>query len=279
MRSVLTSSAALLSAALLAAAAPAADVKPAAAPAGPEVHRMLILNGPTASVHYFSAGLSPGDQAYLRDLERTENDAAYADDLAALRRTYVADELVNAPQRAVAQQGLYGKSITRDYEGYSTAAGWPGYGYGAYPYAYPYFTGYGGYGGVAGAAFSGSSSTINQSLAFGVGDEGALKTAMAPVIAGQANAEFAAAAGRAYTTALNHAASSEGLRTALNLNKGGVAAAGNEPARKVTLMLKGGDKVEGVITDEDADWITVDNGTDEVSVRKADVGRIDRHKK
>jgi len=276
MRSVLTSSAALLSAALFTAAASAADVKPAVAPAGPEVHRMVILNGPTASVHYFSAGLSAGDLAYLRDLERAENDAAYADDLTALRRTYVADELVNAPQRATVQQGLYGKSITRGYEDYATSVGY-GPGYYSYPYGYAgYFNGYaGGYG----SAFAGSSAEVNQSLAYGVGDEGVLKTAMAPVIAGQANADYAAAAGRAYTTAMNHAAASDGLRTALNLNRGGVVSAANETARKVTLTLKGGEKVEGTITNEDSDWITVDNGADEVSVRRADVARMDRHKK
>src|SRR5438067_397022 len=103
MRTVLSLAAALVSAALLAAAATAADVKPAAAPAGPEVHRMVIVNGPTTTVHYFSVGLSTSDQAALRDLERAENDAAYADDLQALRRQYVADELQLEPHRRTVQ--------------------------------------------------------------------------------------------------------------------------------------------------------------------------------
>jgi hypothetical protein len=269
MRTVLTSGAALLSAALLASAAAAADVKPAVAPAGPEVHRLVILNGPTATVHYFSAGVSPGDQAYLRELERAENDASYAEDLQALRRKYVADELALAPIRRAAQAGLYGRNITRTYEDYVGSAGyWPGY---AYPYAYPtYFTGYpGGY-----SSFASSSSVINQSLANGVGDEGALKTAMAQVIAGQATPEYTASTARAYTTALNRAAESEALRTALNLKADGTSV-GGEP---VTLVLKGGEKVQGTFRDEDADWITIQTGKspkNRTQIRKADVVRIE----
>jgi len=99
MRTARVLAAALASAALLAASGAAADVKPAAAPAGPEVHRMVIRNGPTTTVHYFSVGLSASDQAALRDLERAENDAAYADDLQALRRQYVTDELIVEPHR------------------------------------------------------------------------------------------------------------------------------------------------------------------------------------
>ena len=39
------------------------------------------------------------------------------------------------------------------------------------------------------------------------------------------------------------------------------------------MTLKGGDKVEGTVSDEDPDWITVDTATDQVTVRKADVSR------
>ncbi len=273
MRTVLTTVTAV---GLLASAVGAADVvKPAAASTVPEVHKMVILNGPTTTVHYFSVGLSISDETALRDLERAENDAAYADDLQALRRIYTADELLLAPYRAVVQQGLYGRSITRDYSRFLTGAGYGPGSYG-YPYSYgSYFNGYGAYM----PSFASSSSVVNQSLANGVGDEGALKTAMAPVIASQAGAEYGAAA-HAYTTAMNRVGDSESLRTAMNVNpRGGVVAAANVQTRRATLLLKSGEKVDGAVTHEDDDWVTVDNGTDEVSVRKADVVRIDRHKK
>ena len=277
MRIVLTQAAGVLLAGLLASSAPAADVRPAAAPAGPEVHRMIILNGPTQTVHYFSVGLSTGDQAALRDLESAENTADYAADLQSLRRQYVAQELALAPQRADVQRGLYGKSITRyyDYQGsVGYGPGYPGYLYGGYGYGYGYRYG-------TGAAFAGSSSTVNQSLANGVGDEGALKTAMAQVIAGQAGGEFTTQSARAYTAAYNRAAESDAVRTALGVNKGGVATAANEKPVHVTLTLKAGagNPVEGTILDEDAEWITVQTAADAVSVRRADVVRIDRHAK
>jgi hypothetical protein len=279
MRTVLThAAAAVLLAGLLAAPVRAADVRPAAAPAGPEVHQMVILNGPAHTVHYFSVGLSTYDQAALRDLERAENDASYAADLLALRRRYVADELYLEPRRAAIQAALYGQGITRTGSNFAAtnAFGLGGYGYGGYPY-YTYPGYYVSYPGVASGYVAGPSSTISQSLAYGVGDEGAIKTAMAPVIAAEAGPEYATTATRAYTNAVNRAAESEALRTALNYNPKGPAPAANATQR-VTLTLKDGGKVEGTVSDEDADWITVDNGTDQVSVRKADVTRMERHK-
>jgi len=282
MRSTLTRAAGFLSAFLLASAVQAADARPAAAPAEPDVLKMVILNGPTYTAHYFSVGLSASDQASLRDLERAENDAAYADDLQTLRRRYVADELALEPIRRAVQSGLYGTSISRSSTNYlADTAYWPGaYGtYGAYGYPMNYPGYFNGYPGAVASQFAGSSSTINQSLAYGVGDEGALKTTLAPVIAAQANADYALSSARAYTAALNRVGESDAMRTALNLNPRGVVAAANESARRVTLTLKAGDKVEGVVSDEDNDWITVDTATDQVSVRKADVSRIERHKK
>ena len=286
MRTVLTRAAGVLLAGLLASSAPAADVRPVAASSEPQVHRMVILNGPTQTVHYFSVGLSTSDQAALRDLESAENTADYAADLQAMRRQYVAEELLAAPQRAVVQQGLYGKSITRSYDNYLAAAGYgPGYYEGGYYGAGNPGYLYGGYGYGYGVntAFAGSSSSINQSLANGVGDEGALKTAMAPVIAGQANSEFGASAARAYKTALNRAGESDATRAALGMPKRGVETVdlslSKLPHATLTFKAGAGDKVDGVIVDEDDDWITVETATDEVSVRKAELARIDRHKK
>ena len=285
MRTVLTRAAGILLAGALASSVRAADVRPAAAPAGPEVHKMVILNGPTYTTHYFSVGLSTSDQAALRDLESAENNADYAADLQALRRQYVAQELVLSPHRAAVQQALYGRSVTRSNQdeisfGYGLGDGlgyWPGY---LNPYYGNGFFGYGGYGYGLGSGFANSSSTVSQSLAHGVGDEGALKTAMAPVIAAQANSEFATSAGRAYTAALYRAGDSEAMRTALGMPKRGVVTAGDVEPRHVLLTLKPGtgDKVEGNLVDEDADWITVATDTGDVSVRKADVVRIERRK-
>jgi len=286
MRTVLTRAAGMILAGALASSVQAADVRPAAAPVGPEVHKMVILNGPTYTAHYFSVGLSTSDQAALRDLESAENNADYAEDLQALRRQYVAEELTLAPHRAAVQQALYGESLNQSSNSEIAYGGYdPGYGSNYYPsYLNAGYGGYGyggyGYGYGVGSGFAGSSSSINQSLANGVGHEGALKTAMAPVIAGQANSDFATSAGRAYTAALNRAGESDAMRTALGMPKRGVVTAGDVEPRHVILTLKAGagDKVDGSLVDEDADWITVATATDEVSVRKADVVRIERRK-
>ena len=70
------------------------------------------------------------------------------------------------------------------------------------------------------------------------------------------------------------------MRTALGMPKRGVVTAGDVEPRHVLLTLKPGtgDKVEGNLVDEDADWITVATDTGDVSVRKADVVRIERRK-
>ena len=280
MRTIFTQAAGCLLAGVLASGVQAADVRPAVTGTGPEVHKMVILNGPTYTAHYFSAGLSDSDQATLRDLERAENDADYAQDLQTLRRQYVALELSQSANRAAVQQTLYGQNVTHSFD-YQTTGGYgPGY-YGGYNGGLGFAPGYlyGGYGyggGWGGTAFAGYSSSVNQSLANGVGDEGALKTALAPVIAGQANSEFAASAAHAYTTALNRAAGSDGLRTAMGMGRPGVGTPVAAPDH-VTLMLKGGEKVEGDLIDEDADWMTVHTLNDRVSVRRSEVTRIDHH--
>ena len=86
---------------------------PAAAPVGPEVHKMVILNGPTYTAHYFSAGLSDSDQAALRDLETRRKQRRLRPGPAILRRQYVAQELAQSANRAAVQQALYGRSVTR----------------------------------------------------------------------------------------------------------------------------------------------------------------------
>jgi hypothetical protein len=202
-----------------------------------KAHRMEINVGPNRTVHYFSKDAAPGDRAALRDMERAENEAAFADDLLALRRQYVANERLFEARRAEMQRRLYGIEMT----GFGGFAG-PAY-YG--PYGGYYGGGYGG--GYFGGVFPGGPVTTVQSLAIGVGYEGALKAEMARAIAAQAAPESASSASRAYDSALRPT---------------------------VTLTLKGGDKVEGKLMREDADWITVEAGKEETSVRKSEVVRV-----
>ena len=59
----------------------------------PASHRMVIYNGPSRSVHYFtSAEASQADQAKLREAERNENVAAMSDQLHGLLRQYLVNE-------------------------------------------------------------------------------------------------------------------------------------------------------------------------------------------
>ena len=88
--------------------------------------------------------------------------------------------------------------------------------------------------------------------------------------------EKAAAATRAYTTALARAGESDTLRAGLNLGKGPIRAVGTEKQRHVKLTFKDDKTLEGTLVDEDADWITVESGAETVGVRKADVTRISR---
>src|SRR5258708_2920134 len=67
-------------------------VKPAAQTTESGFHRMMIYNGSMPTSHYFATSGSAGEQAGLRDVERTENEAALADQLMALRRQYVTHE-------------------------------------------------------------------------------------------------------------------------------------------------------------------------------------------
>jgi len=240
------------------------------------VHRMVIYNGPNRSVRYFGDPGSVGESASLRDLERAENEVSYSDNLLALRQQYISDERGLEARRRVVQERLYGLSINS-----GSAAFYNGVNYPTYPtgfYGYPFYWG-GGYGYGGNTYGLSSSSQVNESLANGVGDEGRIKDALAHTIATQATPEYAVAAARGYDTALARAAESPNIRTALGMsNRGGVAPVGFDQPRKAVLTLKGGDKVEGTLVREDADWFVIDTGTDEVSVRKSDVVRVSKAK-
>jgi hypothetical protein len=94
------------------------------------VHTLTIISGPNRSIHYFSKSDSPSERAALRELERAENEANYADSLLALRQQYVTNERMMENRRNLVQMALYGlstESRTRiHYSATDTAVGEPG---------------------------------------------------------------------------------------------------------------------------------------------------------
>jgi len=252
-------------------------VKPAVKQEGPGgVHRMEIYNGPTRTVAYIYGGLSPSEESAVREMQRTENEAALADDLLALRREYVSSELALEARRRAVQGLLYGYANEASNTFTASSGGWVG-GYGGYPYlsAYPYANPYGYLPASYSASFSGS--TMN-SLAYGVGDEGVIKTAMARTIAGQATPEYASQANLAVQTAMARGSQSDSIRTAMGMTKKEpVAAAGFETTTAgadvvVTRTLDGkNEKVEGKMVREDKDWLVVDTKDGRRTIPKTQV--------
>jgi hypothetical protein len=232
-----------------------------------------VYDGPRRTVHYVAPGLSPGERSSLRDLARAENDAAYADDLLALKRRYVDSELLLEPYRRSVQQMLFGYNK----ESTSGLFGGGGYGGGFFPYAFanPYANGFSG---GFGSYFGGGTTSVSHTLATGVGYEGPLKDAMARTIASEATPEFSAATARGVDAAMGRAASSERLAKGLGVAKSEVTPAGATTTR-VILTLKSGDKVEGTPYGEDAEWFKVETSNGVVSVRKSDVTRVEERKK
>jgi hypothetical protein len=205
-------------------AASAAWAQPADKPAddGRGVHRMEIFNGPVRTVHYiYGPGLAPNEAAAVRDLERAENGVALADELQQLRFEYVRNEREMERYRHHIQMLLYGYSSETSGNplnllggswGGSAWGGWyyPGYGLtGPYAAAYPFVgPGWGGYGGTA-----------SNSLAWGMGDEGVIKNAVAGTLVDVARPDYAVRASATYNAALAHASQYESVRSALGLKQ------------------------------------------------------------
>jgi hypothetical protein len=251
-------------------------------------HKMEIYNGPYRTVSYLSG--SPREQATLNDLGRAENEMSYLDNLDALRRQYVADERTLEPRRSYVQGELYSGLLSL-YNGYDALAGYgygPGDAYGpfyayynypyGYGYGYPY--GYGAYGWTPalGGAPSGS---VTPNLGYGMGDEGRLKDAFAPVIAQQAaSPEYRQSVARAYAAALNQV--DDSIRKPLKIPPKSETRppVPDEAARAkgtTMLTLKNGEKIEGKMT-EDGDWYVVDTGKMKTRIRKSEVVRMDEMK-
>jgi hypothetical protein len=272
---------------LLAASPVLAQVKdkPAEPAKDGNTHRLEIYNGDMRSVHYFADGLSASERASLSDVQRLENEVAFTENLARLRAQYVRNERELERRRAGVQNLLYGTSTTYGsgfYPG-TFSGGYYGYGYPLLGYGYPGFYNafYPGYVGSAG--------TTTQNLAFGVGDEGVIKTEMARVLAAQSSPTYATQARQDYYSALERAASDQRLASVMELKKGDVVPASFEQSTSsdlglatgdlVTLTPKTGDKIDGTFIRESGDWITVQAGNEQVTLRKSEIIRFSKKPK
>jgi hypothetical protein len=248
------------------------------APRG-EVHRLEVNNGATQTVRYYGQGLSPGERTTLRELEQIENEMNYARNLQALKLDYIVDERFLQSYRTDVQRALYGVDVTRNVYAAGIFGGLPGYS------GVPAYTGFG-YGRFGDAALVGGGTTVESSLAFGVGDEGAIKTALARTIAQQATPEYMASLDRAYERVALRASGSPTLRVALDLPSVDVVRAERSrnvgveadmtPTGPVVLTLKSGEKIVGKKMSETKDWYIVEKvGGGTTRVRPSEVTRMD----
>ena len=244
------------------------------APPPASVHKMTIFEGAHRRVSYIPSGsLSTADLLTAYDLERAENELAYVRDLQRLKQQYAHSERILEPQRRYVQEQLYGTQIS--YGGSSGYYG--GYGYGGWGY-YPYA--FGSYGWPRSfAGFAGSTSySVVRSLQYGMGDEGIVKNSIAPAMAREGSPEHAAFAVRSYDTAAGRAATSAILSRDLSLQKGAAYSTDRGPSfakgSKVTIWV-GNDKYQGTVKEDSADWVVLQTGTSDVTVRKSEITRAE----
>jgi hypothetical protein len=246
---------------------------------------MEVNNGATQTVRYYGSGLSPRESNNLRQVEYLENEITYARNIQELKQQYVADERFLQVHRTAVQRELYGLNISRSFE--TAYLGGPGRGLGFYgaglsPYGYAY--GGGLYGGLFGAA----TTTVDASLANGVGDEGAIKSALAITLARQATPEYMASLDRDLERATVAASTSPALRAALDLPPATESRRERDretrlvegdvtPSGPIVLTLKNGDRVAGKRMRRKGDWIILDKMNGRVEeIRESEVVRIDR---
>ncbi len=122
---------------------------------------------------------------------------------------------------------------------------------------------------------------MTRNLAFGVGDEGPIKAALAQGVAKNASAEYSASVERDQGRAYVRAAGSSTLRTALRLpdSKGSPEAFASSSPSPVTITVKGGEQYRGTSAEENKDWIsiTLTDGR-KVRLRMSEVTRIEEAK-
>jgi hypothetical protein len=258
----------------------------AAEPPAGSVHRMVIVEGGHRRVHYVASGnLSTSDRLAVADLERTENELTYVQDLQQLKHQYVRSEQSLEPWRRYVQGQLYGRQVrSGSYNsGYVSYVPYCGYGapepYGYNPFFSPYLYGYGyGYPGAAYTSLGGSASAETRSLQFGMGDEGRVKGALVSVLARQSLPEYAAAVARDYEAAVSRAAASPVLSRDLGLAKRTASASSTEPTftkgAKATIWI-GNEKYVGVIKDDRPGWVVIQTDKAEATVRKSEITRAE----
>jgi hypothetical protein len=260
-------------------------------------HRMEIQNGRTIGIRLFGKDLAPSEMAALRDLERAENEASYAELMADLRYSYLRNEMEMEARRHNVQLALYGTSTFSTSGGFAGACGSPAayqMGYAALPnglslVANPFATstvypGQAAYNrlypnvytpGYWGDSFTGTVSTFD-SLQNGMGDEGVMKNEIVKGMSAGYTRDSVTAANRNLDNAVNRIAYMPKVRDALN---------GPEPGRvvpvatpgAVTLTLKDiKEPLKGKLVGEDGDFLVVQTDTEEVRVRKEDVVRSAR---
>jgi hypothetical protein len=254
----------------LAAAAPASaqDAKQAEGD-GPSIHRMEFLDGRGGRrVQYYFRGLSPSEEAAIRDAELSENEVAYAEQLLALKRDLVATQRAMQQQQLASLSGNFGIILPPFTSAFipSTATS---------PAAPPYSI----YDEWAALAFGGpygyAPGLVGPAAAygaFGPGDPGVGQGVLARQLAEVSPDTLA----QAYRRAIN--AQQAAAVVLKNPGKSNIRVVGieqpDQAPRQVTVTLKGGDKVEGTLIGENRDWVIIGTAGGEERVRTADVTRM-----
>ncbi len=270
----------------------------------PGVHRMEINNGGSQTVRYFGQGISPGETAALRDLERSENELAYVRNLQDLKRQLVYDESQIEAARSLAKQELYNRYMAAG--GYGAFGTFPGLDSGllaAYNlggnFGLGSYYGLGGYYGLAGGyapglgvggAYAGLLGTevLDTAIASGFGNNDSIRQSIASVIGQQATPQYAAQIERNVDRAMAQAGSSRAIRVALHMpdasreasSYGRPVAAEVEPTDPVVVTLKDGTILRGRKLDETSkDWVTIITSKGrKTRIRPSEVIRIDEGK-
>lgn len=264
--------------------------KPVADKPTPGVHRMEIVNGTAGiSVHYFGKGLAPTEMAALRDLERAENEASFAANLASLRQLYLRNEMEMETVRHRTAMLEYGSATTRTFGGgvggyvggmglsnnyalvnnplYGAAGLYPGQLANNPLYPNVYTPGY------WGNDFGGTVTTM-ASLQFGMGDEGVIKNEIVKAMAAHNTPETLAATYRGLDSAADRVTSLPRVRDGL-----GQPEVPADVVVALTVTTKEGKEIKGNLVRQDADWLYLTTDTEELSIRKSDVLRTARPKK
>lgn len=229
-------------------------------------HQMVIWNGANRTVRIFPGSTSPGEMQALRDLERAENELANAENLQLLRQQYISNEMGLEARRHLVQVALYGRNMQAT--GASQLVTSSGNGFG-----YPYAFGVNAFGYPASTFALSSSNSLTQGLGEGVGREGALKEAFANVVAQEMTPDYLATATRNYSQAVASLGAPADKKNPIVTVKSPEEETPAKP-RPITVTLKDGKTVKGVLLRETSGWIVVQDGDDEIRLPLTEVTRM-----